>query len=101
MLNQYFVFFVKNPSTKVDLLLGCGIPIPNFFWHKSFHYGQIRLHPKFHLPKSSGSALKVCGGVVGWGGVVAQTNNHYHASLSFVELSCIELRVDQFEAERK
>ena len=49
------------------------------------------LHPDFHSPRPSGSALIVCGGVV-----VAQTNNQYHSSVHSVELSWIELRVDQF-----
>ena len=39
--------------------------------------------------------MKVPGGVGCGGGVVAYTNNHYHSSLSLVELSRIELRVDQ------
>ena len=35
--------------------------------------------------------------VGGWGDGLGggYTNNHYHSSLSWVELSCIELRVDQ------
>ena len=41
-----------------------------FFLHESFSRGQIRLHPEFHCPRPSGSALKVCGGWGGgWGGV--------------------------------
>ena len=38
------------------------------FLHKSFSYSQIRLHPEFHCPRSSGSALKVPGGAGGWMG---------------------------------
>ena len=55
-----------------------GVPYP-IFLHESFSYDLIRFHPEFHCPRSSGSALKVCGGGVG-----GYTNNHYHSS---VELS--------------
>ena len=57
--------------------------------------GQIRLPAEFHSPRSSGSAIPVPGGWVGGGGGVGNTNNHYHSSLSWVELSRTELRVDQ------
>ena len=65
-----------------------GVSFPVFFVHESFSYGQNRLHPKFHLPKSSGSALKVLVWVrEGWeggltsiadvadGGIVLNQNN--------------------------
>ena len=44
--------------------------LPHFFLHESFNMGQIRLHPEFHCPRPSGSALKVCGGLGGGWGVV-------------------------------
>ena len=55
--------------------------IPRFLC-ESFRYSQIRLHPVFHCPRSSGSGLKVPGG-----GVVVVTPHHYHLD---------KLRVDQY-----
>ena len=39
-----------------------GGSLTTFFLHKSFSYGQIRLHLEFHCPRPSGSALKAPGG---------------------------------------
>ena len=54
----------------------------------SFSYDQIRLHPEFHCPRRYGNALKVCAG-----GVVGQNNNHYHSSLSWVELRADQIHL--------
>ena len=51
------------------------------------------LHPEFHGPRSSGSALKVCGGG-GW--VLVVDIPIIIITLHSVELSQIESRVDQF-----
>ena len=40
-----------------------GVTYP-IFMHKSFSLDQIKLHPEFHVPRPSVSALKVWGG--GW-----------------------------------
>ena len=78
-----------------ETLLGMifwGFPYSIIFLHESFSWGLIRLHPKFHCPRPSGSALKV----TVWGGGVEQSNTHYQPSLNCVELSWFELRVDKF-----
>ena len=44
---------------------GGGVPLPIYLL-ASFSQGQIMLHPEFHCPRSSGSALKVPGGGMVW-----------------------------------
>ena len=66
-----------------------GGPLPHFCIVKIFSWSQIRLRPKIQFLRSSGSALKVPVWVGGGG--VEQTNNHYHSSLHWVELSWFEL----------
>jgi hypothetical protein len=49
---------------------GGGSGDPNFCCPISFSWVKIRLYTQNQLPRSSGSALKVCGGWVGGGWVV-------------------------------
>ena len=83
----YFIFF-----------LGGGGPLPQFFWPISVNLGQIRLHPEFCCPRPCGSALKVPGG---WGVVVGNTNNHYHSSLSWVELTPYRVFVQFYTVKKE
>ena len=59
-----FVLPLWPPSRGIFFTRGvCGgggkIPDPIFVLPESFSKGQIRLHSNFHLPVTSGSALKV------------------------------------------
>ena len=50
----------------VSFLWGGG-PLTHFVLQTCFCWGQIRLHPQFHLPILSASTLKVKGGGCGGG----------------------------------
>ena len=74
--NIYFLEFkcLGNQDKKIDIFVGEYIlfrvgPCP-IFWHLYFSYSQIRLHPKFRCPRTSGTALKV----PGWVGCVGGTD---------------------------
>ena len=53
----------RENNVNVDFLNGMGsYPIFLLLLHKLFCFGQIRLHPEFDFPRSSGSSLIVFGG---------------------------------------
>ena len=64
-----------------------GVPYSIPFLHESSSLGQIRLHPEVQLPRSSGSALKVPGGVAHGGYMLRARIPIIIVNLHSVELS--------------